>query len=113
MTDAAETMKEKLQQRMSEAARRSGQLRQDETCDPETGEILQSPRLHWLDPVRTNARGDGHQLAAGTEYVIRKTMTPDQPVTYWAWSARKLLGDSTLVSGAQQHCEAHYARQPE
>lgn len=111
MTDHVEVMRQKLQQRVQEAAQRSGQLREGETCDPETGEINQGRRLQWLDPVK-NKNGTGHQLAAGTEYVIRKTVSTDKAPIYWAWYARKLLGYSPELKAAQGHCEDHYARPP-
>lgn len=106
----AEAMRQKLQQRVQQAAQKSGQLREGETCDPVTGEIFQGRRLQWLEPVR-NKDGTGHQLAAGTDYAIRKTLTKDAPM-YWAWHARKLLGYSSDVEVARGHCEDHYKGSP-
>lgn len=108
MTDhALKLMQEKLARRVDQTTPKAGQLREGESFDPDTGEIFQRPRLNWLEPVRTNKNGAGHQLAAGTDYVVRKTMTQDKPM-YWAWHEKKLLGYSTDVEIARTHCEAHH-----
>lgn len=63
-------------------------------------------KLSWAKPLG-NKDGTGHQLAEGTDYSIRKTLTKGVPM-YWAWHNRKLLGYSPDVEIARTHCEAHH-----
>lgn len=69
------------------------------------GQSGASPKLQWNKPVRQE-NGSGYQTAAGTEYVVRKTLTNDKWM-YWAWHDRKLLGYSHDLEIAKTHCEAH------
>jgi hypothetical protein len=62
-------------------------------------------KLLWSKPVRQE-NGSGYQTAAGTDYVIRKTLRKDVWM-YWAWHDKKLLGYSTDLDIAKNHCEAH------
>lgn len=62
-------------------------------------------KLSWNTPVRQQ-NGSGSQTAAGTDYVIRKAQTKDMWM-YWAWHDKKLLGYSTDIEIAKNHCEAH------
>lgn len=77
-----------------------------ETLKSRTAERSPTAKLSWEKPV-SNKDGTGHQLAAGTDYSIRKTLTKGVPM-YWAWHARKLLGYSADVEIARTHCEAHF-----
>lgn len=63
-------------------------------------------KLSWNKPVRQE-NGGGHQTAAGTDYVVRKT-NPNGKVMYWSWAGKKLLGYSPDVEIARAHCEAHH-----
>lgn len=76
-----------------------------ETLKARTAGRSPTAKLSWEKPVR-NTDDTGHQLAAGTDYSIRKTLTKGIPM-YWAWHARKLLGYSPDVEIARSHCEAH------
>lgn len=62
-------------------------------------------RLRWLEPVHSSEEC-GHQCAAGTDYVIRKTPMQDKTM-YWAWFGRKLLGYNTNLTQLRELCEAH------
>jgi len=109
--DPTERMKAKLQERV----RATVDLRPGETFDFETGEIKQAPaelpKLRWLEPV-THKNGTGHQVAEGTEYVIRKTFMADQlQPTYWAWRGRNLIGYKPAPEGARELCEARHRRE--
>jgi hypothetical protein len=64
-------------------------------------------KLSWNKPVRQE-NGSGYQTAAGTDYVVRKTLGPKDVWMYWAWHDKKLLGYSTDIEIAKTHCEAHH-----
>lgn len=65
-----------------------------------------SPKLQWNKPVRQE-NGSGYQTAAGTDYVVRKAKGLKDTWMYWAWHGKKLLGYSTDIEIAKNHCEAH------
>jgi hypothetical protein len=124
MSDPTARMKAKLQERVrATAGKAMANLRAGETLDLETGEIKPEPapapqpaapalpaaKLEWCEPV-VNKNGSGYQTAAGTEYVVRKTMTKDQ-IMYWAWYARKLLGYAPTQEAAREFCEARHRRE--
>ena len=64
-------------------------------------------KLSWNKPVRQE-NGSGYQTAAGTEYVIRKTLGKGDMWMYWAWHDKKLLGYASDLEIAKAHCEAHH-----
>ena len=109
-----ERMKAKLQQRLGPIVKKAQQhLRPGETFDAETGEFKPPANLNlrWCEPV-THKDGTGHQVTECGLYEVRKTMTKDQPITYWAWlGARKLLGYKATPDEGRELCEARHRRE--
>lgn len=82
-------------------------------AEPATARVPESTavvsQLRWLEPVK-NPNGSAHQIAEGTEYVVRKTFTKDQ-LMYWAWRAHKLLGYRPTPEAAREICEARHRQE--
>ncbi len=83
-----------------------GRDRSKPPVPPAASQSTAARTLSWLPPV-VNPDGTGHQLAGGTMYQVRKTLTEGK-LMFWAWHDRKLLGYSTDKQGARDFCQLHY-----